>query len=235
MAEDHAARHEFERDAALGDDELRAAYATLQAPALSHPDDAVWERLACAELPADQRRDLADHVTRCASCAALWRGVQTLRADAAKEAPRARVLPFKRRLGWAGGLAAAAAVVLALVLPRATPGPGTTTTPGDELRSDRVADRPVALAPRGQLAAAPVVLRWKPLAGARAYRVQVLAADGTPLWSSPETRTSELAWPTSVASRPGLYYWQVVALVGAPGGTADEIASALADFEIAAR
>lgn len=217
---------------ALSDDELRAAYATLSAAAMEpHPDEALFERLACGELSADERLRLSDHVARCASCAGVWRGVQALRAEAERAAPRARVLRFPARAGWAVGLAAAAVLALAFLMPRGAGGPGAAPPPTDTLRSSGAADAPLPVSPRGQLTRAAGLLRWQALPGARAYRVQVLAADGTPLWTSGETRAQELAWPAGIAVAPGRYYWQVVAV----GDAREERASELVDFEIAAR
>lgn len=206
------------------DDELRAAYARLAASAGGpHPDDALWERLAEGALDSDQRLRLADHVTRCAECRDVYRGVQALR-DAA---PRARVLPFRRRAAWGAGLAVAAVLVLALFMPQPGPAPAPA---GDALRSD-AAGRPVPRSPRGRLVSAPTSLAWEPLSGARAYRVQVLGGDGASLWTSAETQAHELPWPAHLTLDPGRYYWQVVARVGLD----EERASPLIDFEIAPR
>jgi hypothetical protein len=216
---------------AESDDDLRAAYRTLAAaPSKAHPDDAQWERWACGTLDGDERLRLADHVARCAECADVWRAVQALRASA----PRARVLPFRPRVAWGAGLAAAAALALALVLPSGD-GPtvsGVGSAPATHtLRSAGAEERPGLREPRGRLVAAPVALHWTPVSGARAYRVQLMGADGVPLWSGTETTRLEVAWPAGVAAAPGRYYWQVIALVGAD----DERPSELTEFEIAPR
>lgn len=64
------------------DARLASAYAEGAAGPTVHPHDAAWERLACGELTADERRTMADHLGRCRQCLAVYRAVATVAADA---------------------------------------------------------------------------------------------------------------------------------------------------------
>ena len=226
----------------MADDDrrLRELYAgTTALPRTDHPSDAEWEALALGELPPARREALADHATRCAECALVQRGLGMLARDAAAfdpgvpraVAPRATAVPAR----WVyGGLAAAAAVVLVLLLPgRPGPQPG----PPPSLDPVRSAPRaaPVALTPSGPLTEAPRAFRWQAIPDARRYRVELSSAEGDRLWTSPPLQGDTTPWPTDVPAAPGVYHWLVVALPEAGRPLSSPAPSELVTFEIPRR
>src|SRR5205814_7921672 len=105
--------------------------------------------------------------------------------------------PLRRPNRWVyGGLAAAAALLLITVLPLSRPGPSpppgptVATTPPDDSRSP-VRAAPVPLEPTGILAVPPRAFRWRAMAGASRYRVELSNGSGELVWRS-EEHTSEL-------------------------------------------
>jgi hypothetical protein len=83
-----------------------------------HPDDATWERLACEELPADDRDRVLAHVLRCDACSEIYRTLLDVRREA-REFDPAVVAPrvvMSDAIGSWRRYSLAAAVVLAAVL-----------------------------------------------------------------------------------------------------------------------
>lgn len=181
-------------------------------------DDDTWERLAMGELSAAERARVLGHVTGCRECAAIYRGLARLEADAraaglgapppSVDAVAAAVRePTARRWGprpWLAGAMvglAAAAVVLLWVRARSPE----ELEPGHRRGAGRA--EVVLLAPAG----APPTLAWQPVAGAVGYRVSVFTADGRPVLVR-EVTAPPLVWPAEVAAPAGELRWKVEAL-----------------------
>jgi hypothetical protein len=227
----------------VADDEptLRALYAARPAHPGPHPTEDDWVRLASADMDERERAATVDHAMRCSACATLYRGLLDVEEGARgfdPSLPRA-FGPAPLRLGqtarwgtWAA-VAAAAAVVFAIAQPRSALAPARTPSPaassGLELRGGP-ARRPELASPLGAVARWPESLRWEASAGARAYRVRILAADGEPVWASALVAGTSVAWPASVGPRPGRLYWQVIALPEG-GGEADAVASVVGSID----
>jgi hypothetical protein len=79
----------------------------------------------------------------------------------------------------------------------------------------------------GAVVARPVALTWHAVAGVGEYRVELLAADGTPRWSA-ATRDTSAAVPDSVVARSGDYGWWVTGRL-ADGPT---VSSAVTAFSV---
>jgi hypothetical protein len=127
--------------------------------------------------------------------------------------------PGPRRIARLAVVAgAAAALAIALVSYRVV----TATPPLDPLRA-APAPRPEAIAPIGRLERPPQAFTWKAMAGARAHRVELLDASGSPVWSSMDVSGTSVPWPAELSARRGSYFWQVVAVPG-------NVASPLVDF-----
>jgi hypothetical protein len=214
------------------DTRLRELYtASTGVARADHPADEVWEALAMGELAPADRESLFDHIGACAACAGIYRGLKTLETEARAfdpGAPRESAAPTSRVAGaWYAGLAAAAVLVLAVVIPfRTTP-----DAPPDVVRGPVVAT-PVALAPVGDLAAAPAAFRWTPLAAAARHRVELSNARGDRLWASGELEGVQTAWPEGLRLGPGTYLWRVVAIPDPDRRLASPVASPLVSFRI---
>jgi len=218
------------------DTRLRELYAAAtEAPRAPHPSEADWEHLAMGELPSAERETLLDHVVRCAACAQVYRGLQDLEAGAREFDPgvprkAAVVLLFRPAVAWSIGLAAAAVLVIALVLPlRRLP-----SASDDTVRSP-AALTPTAIAPVGDLAAPPDSFRWTPLTGAARHRIELSRADGERVWSSGDLPGAETAWPREVTLAPGVYYWRVVAVPDPDRRLSSPVASPMVSFRLVPR
>jgi hypothetical protein len=211
---------------------LREMYAaSSQAPRADHPSDETWERLAMDELTPVEREGVSDHVTSCAPCAEIYRGLRMLEDEArafdpagVPKAPAAA----RSATAWYAGLAAAAVLLLALILPLRM----MSKPPSDTVRSPE-GTTPVALAPVGDLAAAPAAFRWTPLPGAARYRVELSSADGDRVWTSPDLDGAQAAWPSDLRLAAGTYYWRVVAVPDPDRRLSSPVASPTVSFRIA--
>ena len=83
----------------------------------------------------------------------------------------------------------------------------------------------------GSVSAPPSTFSWQGVAGARAYRVELLTGDGEPLWEGDTVEGTSLDWPGEVPVEPDRYYWRVLAL--SEGGREPTV-SELAAFDLAA-
>lgn len=97
----------------LDDEALRQLYGEAIGAPSPHPSEDEWERFAAGDLGSEERERLADHVTRCAECADIFRVVSEVRdgasaIDVAAVPPAAADAP--RWGGWRQ-LAAAAALI----------------------------------------------------------------------------------------------------------------------------
>jgi hypothetical protein len=174
------------------------------------PDAEALAALALGEGAPEARAALADHVVTCSSCAADFRLLRALHAEASPEMPEASVagpagaprkLPRRR---WVLGAAAAALVAAGL-------GPLLLQKSGDRVRGPDVAVQPGNGA---VLDAPPPELAWPAEPNARAYRVRLFRADSTPAWDSGEIPVTTAALPAGVreSMRPGdSFYWTVQA------------------------
>lgn len=128
------------------------------------------------------------------------------RAELIEAARLVRTQPRPHRWYVPAGAAAAAAVVILAVWPRANPAPelahrGPTFT---------AAEAPVLIAPRGSVAAASTLV-WSSVAGADGYRVTLFTTSGRALLAV-ETTDSTVAVPDSVRLEGGVsYLWKVEA------------------------
>jgi hypothetical protein len=183
----------------VNDDELQRAYAS----AIASP----WGRTPCPEPEAladlaerrgtdEARLAILDHVMACAGCR---RDLDLLLVADRAGARSAR--PSR----W---VAAAAAAVLVVGLGAVGARTLLRERPPEVERGGAAR---LALSPeRGAVAARPLALRWHAVPGGRDYRVELLAADGIPLWSA-VTPDSSAVVPDSVVARSGEYGWWVTA------------------------
>jgi hypothetical protein len=208
---------------------VASAYARHAGPASGHPDEEAWVRLAAHELPPDETQALADHLARCSDCGQIYRALADLQQGARAFDPAVPAQPHTTArpnvLAWGGGLAAAA--VVAWVMVRPLPPPVSPPPASTEVRGGAEAAVPVR--PVGALTARPAVFEWRPAADARAYRVQLLDAQGENIWSSAEVTATTVTLPADLVLRPGRHYWQVLAV---PAGGGQISASPMADFDV---
>lgn len=216
---------------------LRGLYAVRAAePPEAHLNEDDWLGLASGGIASAERARAIEHVVRCGPCAHVYRGLSELEEGARRfdqEVPEAigpaplDVL-HTTRWRWWGGLAAAATLAWAIAQPRPAVAPGPEPS-GSELRGPSDT-RPVLAEPLGTLSRWPEHLRWDPVAQSRGYRVRILNGDGDLLWASVMVRETSVAWPASIAPRPGRTYWQVTTYPQ-DSSDADGIASVLASFD----
>jgi len=182
-------------------------------------DDATLAALAEGALGAAARATVLPHLAGCPRCRGVVASVVRSLADRAVAREVAAVEGRGRRGLFRIGLpaAAAAAILLALALPRwvnDTPGHRGPPLPG------AVVPRP--LAPLGTVAEASA-LRWAGVAGVDRYRVILFDAAGRVLY---ETQLSDtvVTLPDSVALAPGRpYLWRVEARTGWNRWSASEL------------
>jgi hypothetical protein len=235
----------------LDDRELRRRYAAAAtAPRTPHLDEAAWERLAMHEMDDAERATAVAHITECAECGRAYRAVQALAGEAREfdpAVPAVAAMPRTTARFWMAGSFAAAAAFAGWALMRPmTPRGVVTEVPaaqggaaGEGHAADGVrghaAEPAGAPRPSGPLGTVgpPVRFRWDATADARSYRVRLLRADGTAVWTSPEVVEPEVVWPADVPATPGDYLWRVEAVPGW-GDAADAASSPVAAFTITA-
>lgn len=197
-----------------------------------HLGEDVFERLMVGELTAFERPGVLRHLEGCAECSRIHDALAELETGARMFDPgvpaagaAARTRPG--RTAWIG-LAAAAALSVAVLLPWRSWLSTPVEEPGDTVRATERHDGPVLAAPLGRVEAASRLV-WQPVAGARWCRAELFDADAEPLWKSPPTEESAVAWPVAVPSPPGHYYWRVVCALDRG---AESVASTLERFEL---
>ena len=187
---------------------LRAAYAAPPSGALnfgSHPEpDRIWQAVR-GELPADEIREIVDHMALCASCAEDWRIAMAFEEEArVQDIPRPSSV--SRFRPWVA--AAAAALVMTVsgiyVQQKYKPDPG--------YRGEEDAIRSLAgdTRPRGAC-----VLSWTPVAGVESYDIFVTTRDLTVIADAKRLTTpSYQVPPDSLAALPSgtPLHWRVTAV-----------------------
>jgi hypothetical protein len=156
-------------------------------------------------LSGSGRAQVVSHLASCAHCRASVRATAALVADETV----AREMPDRRHQTrtWAQasfGVAAAAAVILAVTLSR-----DREITLREPAITNAIA--PVTVSPRGNVVAVERLV-WSRVPGAERYRLRLHRSDGSVVWSA-ETEDSLLALPSTVRLAPReSYYWRVEAL-----------------------
>ncbi|MBL8961285.1 MAG: hypothetical protein JNJ98_15620 [Gemmatimonadetes bacterium] len=187
----------------MTNDELQVAYQQLLArrPAASRVGCASLEdvqRVATAAVQQERDAGIFDHVMACAACRSEY---ELLRATS--RAARA-VAPSALRRVWMP-LAAAATVLVAVTLYFRAP----VVEPSGVRADDTTAVRLVA--PESVAAGTAIAVAWHPVAGADAYRVELLDTLGVALHST-VTSDSTLMVPAAVLPPgTGAVDWLVVA------------------------
>ena len=103
-------------------------------------------------------------------------------------------------LGVLGALCLAGVVLFVLFAP----------SPADETGTEEIV---IPIAPVGPVAGAPEEIRWNPVRGARAYRVEILDGRGEPLWEGESDRES-IPFPEELRDRVlggGVHFYRIVA------------------------
>jgi hypothetical protein len=131
----------------MTDDHLSRAYQAIPPPT-DHLSDEAWERFLDAALSPAERDAVIDHITRCAECARVYRGLVAFERDSAplhgRDAGRRSASTWR----WAGPLAAAlAAVTIFVARPRVANAPSSVTPSGSPSPVAVVVAPPVAVAP----------------------------------------------------------------------------------------
>lgn len=185
-----------------------------------------------AGLSAAQKAHL-DGCARCQAEKALWESFALAKASDSEALPvqwivaetKRRLAPPEPERGWltrvfAGSLFAkpwlAGAVTACLVA-----GVGFYATQPKVAEPGETGNGPIVYrsgvvelaGPAGDLPAAPTLLRWRPVAGAASYEVQILEVDREVLWKSESTR-DQIGVPAQVRSRltaGKTVLWQVTA------------------------
>jgi len=166
-----------------------------------HPSLAELAAYLDGALPMEARRQLETHAAGCPTC----RAEMTAAVHILRKAPGRRGRTFALPLG----VAAAAALVVLLVH---SPEHASQPSPRREAAVTAM-PAPIALAPRGEVKAATVLL-WSSVPRATRYRVLVADQGGDAVLRA-ETADTTLAIPDSVSLQAGAsYVWKVEAEVG---------------------
>jgi len=157
-----------------------------------HLDETTWERLALRELDPAARATAIDHVTRCARCAKIWKGLHALEHAArafdpgvpgATRGPSA-ASPTRARWRWlaaGGALAAAAVLVIVFVVAPRQDGPAAPVLRGPS-------DTLELISPAGETAL-PVWFRWQAVGGADRYLLELFSESGDRVWAATTDRS----------------------------------------------
>jgi hypothetical protein len=131
----------------MTDDRLARAYQAIPPPA-DHLSEEAWERFLDGTLSPAEREAAVEHITRCAECARVYRGLVAFERDSAplhgRDANRRSASAWR----WAGPLAAAlAAVTLFVPRPRVANAPSDVTPSSPPTPVAAVVAPPDAVAP----------------------------------------------------------------------------------------
>lgn len=154
-------------------------------------------------VPSPASRRARAHLADCAECRS--------EAIEAGRVVRAGSRPRRRQLG---GLVLAAAVLLAVWLGVRAPAstPVLRGSAPEAVPVDAVAPVPVSPVGDTRRSAGPLLFTWRSSPGAVEYRLTVLDASGSVLWTQVTTDTS-LALPLAISLPPkDSYFWYVDAL-----------------------
>lgn len=149
------------------------------------------------DLPGEELRQAQLHLASCAECR--------------DELAEVRRLQLGRRRQWVKVLvpAAAAAVLLAIALPRQA------ETPSD-IRAGPTAESPLAIVspvPSDEIAPGPITFTWRSAGPGASYSFTLQEADGRVVWTSTVADTVAVL-PDSLAFSPGrTWFWLVDALL----------------------
>jgi anti-sigma factor RsiW len=156
-----------------------------------------------ADLSADERRQAELHLVSCGECRA--------------ELAEVRQLQRRHRSRWVPRLApvaAAAAVLLAILLPRRSPAPS-------ELRDGGNPEAPLGVVsplPSAELTPGAISFVWRSAGPGASYTFTLQAADGRVAWTS-TTADTVVVLPDSVTLNAGpAWFWVADALL-ADGGS----------------
>lgn len=209
----------------LNDDSLAAAFRDARRTLGTHLTEAEWERLTCDEMTLAERDTALAHIMSCDECATIHRSLIQLRAGAQQiESPPSRSVGAtrfsNRRWAMVGGLATAAAIVLALLINRPT-----RVEPDNVMRSGAEVAALNVMSPRANEPLIDRKFSWEGVPGASAYELRISTQDGVRLFTSRRDETfAEL--PREIELQPGTYYWRVLAF----NGTTEIAASQLIPF-----
>jgi predicted anti-sigma-YlaC factor YlaD len=149
-------------------------------------------------LPTETKREVELHLVSCTECREELTEVRRLQRD--------------HRRPWGLVLvpaAAAAAVLLAIGLPRQAPAPSDTRT-GSKAEAPLGIVSPVPTAEPGR---GPITFRWRAAGLGASYTLTLQEADGRIVWTSTVTDTFAVS-PESIAFSPGsTRFWFVDALL----------------------
>jgi hypothetical protein len=170
-----------------------------------HIDDATWETFAGdSHYVLDEQA--VRHLVECANCASVYRAIDALRREASAFDPQAPTAGARTAVWLWAGLAAAAVIALAVVLPLNAP----TSTPGSgNVVRGTLSATLKAIEPSGAISGVPHAFRWQSSSEAELYRVHLFTDEGMWLWTSAPVSSTEVAWPSSIEPRSGGYLWRV--------------------------
>lgn len=197
-------------DRVIGDDELRRLYAGALAErggrgAGCPPPEAI-QALVRREGSEETRLGTLDHVMGCAACRPEYDLLRSVEGAGRKLGAGGRTA----RPRWLMPAALAASVLVAIGVVRLALSPGE-----DVVFRDAGAGAVTLLTPRSEArAGAPVLFAWRPVPGARRYRLEVLTAAGEVAFET-ETVDTLVAPESARALAPGEYQWWV-STVGSP-------------------
>jgi hypothetical protein len=193
----------------VDDGALAAAFRGARQPSGDHLSETQWERLACDEMHPAERDTALAHILSCADCTAIHRSLMELRAGATEIeglAPQPAAGSSQRRWAIVGGLGAAAALILAVLVDQ----PSRPNAGSEVARSDRAAGGVTVIAPAIGSVLADRHFAWQPVAGADSYELRVHTDDGGRVFTSRRDETSANL-PADTQMPRGAYYWQVTA------------------------
>jgi hypothetical protein len=185
-------------------------------------DDETLGALADGTIDATSRVAAVAHLVECARCRSAVASVARALADPDVSREVQGLTPRRRKPRWLAwsGLAAAAAVLLVVMVPRESDREsGLHRAPAGQ--SGEV---PSALVPAGVVGAVEE-LRWSPVVGATRYRVTLFDPNGKVLFEAVPTEPS-VALPDSVTLSSGIQYlWKVEAQLGPGRAVSSELVS----------
>lgn len=193
----------------LDDAALAAAFRGARKPSGDHLSETQWERLACDEMPPAERDTSLAHILSCADCTAIHRSLMELRTGATEIeglAPQPVAGSSQKRWAIVGGLAAAAALILTVLVDQ----PSRPSAGGEAARSDRPAGGVTVIAPGSGSVLADRHFAWQPVPGADSYELRVHTDDGGRVFTSRRDETSA-DLPADTQMPRGSYYWLVTA------------------------